>query len=165
MHVVTEAAQGTSYYQMVEYQQKVAERFRTNPNVEALMSTVGGTSASNLGGPNYGELVVHLKPRAQRGAGERDHRGAAAQAGGIRRACASYLQNPPTIRIGGQVTKSLYQFSMQSPDKAELYAQRDKLTEEVEKLPDVEDVTSDLAVTTPQVNVDHRPRQGRGAAT
>ncbi len=24
-----------------------------------------------------------------------------------------YLQNPPTIRIGGQVTKSLYQFSMQ----------------------------------------------------
>ena len=34
-----------------------------------------------------------------------------------------YLQNPPTIRIGGQVTKSLYQFSMQSPDKEELYAE------------------------------------------
>ena len=32
-----------------------------------------------------------------------------------------YLQNPPTIRIGGQVTKSLYQFSLQSPDKDELY--------------------------------------------
>ena len=28
-----------------------------------------------------------------------------------------YLQNPPTIRIGGQVSKSLYQFSMQSPDR------------------------------------------------
>ena len=39
-----------------------------------------------------------------------------------------YLQNPPTIRIGGQVTKSLYQFSMQSPDKAELYTETEKLT-------------------------------------
>ena len=41
-----------------------------------------------------------------------------------------YLQNPPTIRIGGQVTKSLYQFSMQTPDKAELYAETEKLTRE-----------------------------------
>jgi HAE1 family hydrophobic/amphiphilic exporter-1 len=42
---------------------------------------------------------------------------------------------------------------MQTPDKAELYAQTEKLTREVEKLPGVEDVTSDVAVTTPQVNV------------
>ena len=39
-----------------------------------------------------------------------------------------YLQNPPTVRIGGQVTKSLYQFSLQSPDKQELYASAEKLT-------------------------------------
>ena len=32
-----------------------------------------------------------------------------------------YLQNPPTIRIGGQVSKSLYQFSMQSPNREALY--------------------------------------------
>ena len=48
-----------------------------------------------------------------------------------------YLQNPPTIRIGGQVTKSLYQFSMQAPDKAELYAAAEKLRDEIEKLPGV----------------------------
>ena len=33
-----------------------------------------------------------------------------------------YMQNPPTVRIGGQVSKSLYQFSMQSPDRDALYA-------------------------------------------
>ena len=43
------------------------------------------------------------------------------------RACKVYLQNPPTIRIGGKVTKSLYQFTLQSPDKAELYAAARKL--------------------------------------
>src|SRR5271155_1114496 len=31
IHAVTEAAQGTSYYQMVDYQKRVAEVFRTNP--------------------------------------------------------------------------------------------------------------------------------------
>ena len=31
------------------------------------------------------------------------------------------MQNPPTVRIGGQVSKSLYQFSMQSPDREALY--------------------------------------------
>src|SRR5271170_1147277 len=50
MSVITEAAQGTSFYQMAEYQKIVAEIVRQNPNVEALMSTVGGTGASTLGG-------------------------------------------------------------------------------------------------------------------
>ena len=153
IHAVTEAAQGTSYYQMVDYQKQVAEVFRTNPDVQALMSTVGGTSASTLGGPNYGELVVHLKPRSQRKLLVNDIianlRPQLANFPGMR----VYLQNPPTIRIGGQVTKSLYQFSMQSPDKDELYAGATKLQHEIEKLPEVEDVTSDLAILAPQVNV------------
>jgi hydrophobic/amphiphilic exporter-1 (mainly G- bacteria), HAE1 family len=153
IHAVTEAAQGTSYYQMVDYQKRVAEVFRTDPDVQALMSTVGGTSASTLGGPNYGELVVHLKPRSERKLLVNDIianlRPKLANFPGMR----VYLQNPPTIRIGGQVTKSLYQFSMQSPDKEELYAGATKLQHEIEKLPDVEDVTSDLAILAPQVNV------------
>ena len=51
IYAVTEAAQGTSYYQMVDYQKRVAEVFRTNPDVQALMSTVGGTSASDARRP------------------------------------------------------------------------------------------------------------------
>jgi hydrophobic/amphiphilic exporter-1 (mainly G- bacteria), HAE1 family len=153
IYAVTEAAQGTSYYQMVDYQKRVAEVFRTNPDVQALMSTVGGTSASTLGGPNYGELVVHLKPRAQRKKLVNDIiadlRPSLSTFPGMR----VYVQNPPTIRIGGQVTKSLYQFSMQSPDKEELYKGAALLEREIEKLPEVEDVTSDLAVVAPQVNV------------
>jgi hydrophobic/amphiphilic exporter-1 (mainly G- bacteria), HAE1 family len=153
IYAVTESAQGTSYYQMVDYQKRVAEVFRTNPDVQALMSTVGGTSASTLGGPNYGELVVHLKPRSDRKLLVNDIianlRPQLSNFPGMR----VYMQNPPTVRIGGQVTKSLYQFSMQSPDKEELYAGATKLQNEIEKLPDVEDVTSDLAITAPQVNV------------
>ena len=64
MQVYTEAAQGTSYYQMVDYQQKIAAIVAKDPNVDSLMASVGGTTASTLGGPNYGEMVVHLKPRS-----------------------------------------------------------------------------------------------------
>ena len=153
IYAVTEAAQGTSYYQMIQYQQAVADVFRKHKDVQALMSTVGGTSANTLGGPNYGELVVHLKPRSQRKEMVadiiNDLRPKLSGFPGMR----VYLQNPPTIRIGGQVTKSLYQFSMQSPDKQELYTGAARLQKEVEEIPGVEDVTSDLAILSPQVNV------------
>ena len=32
-----------------------------------------------------------------------------------------FLQDLPTIRIGGQLTKSQYQFTLQSPNTEELY--------------------------------------------
>ncbi len=66
LSMITEAQQGTSFYQMADYQKQIADTVRQNPNVESLMASVGGTTASNLGGPNYGELVIHLKPRNQR---------------------------------------------------------------------------------------------------
>ncbi|HTS60642.1 MAG TPA: efflux RND transporter permease subunit [Candidatus Acidoferrales bacterium] len=153
LSVITEAAQGTSYYQMVEYAQKIANVVARDENVDALSASVGGAVASNLGGPNYSQLVVHLKPRNQRPLAVNDLikklRPKLSAFAGMK----VYLQNPPTIRIGGQVTKSLYQFSMQTPDKPELYGQTEKLTKLVEQLPGVEDVTNDVAVETPQVNV------------
>ncbi len=153
LQVYTEAAQGTSYYQMVEYQKGIAEMVSKDPNVVSLMSSVGGATSSNLGGPNYGELVVHLKPRHQRDMSVdqiiQSLRPKVAGFPGMK----VYLQNPPTIRIGGKVTKSLYQFSMHSPDKAELYDAAAKMEQQIAGIPGVADVTSDVAVETPQVNL------------
>jgi HAE1 family hydrophobic/amphiphilic exporter-1 len=153
LQVYTEAAQGTSYYQMLDYEKRVADMVASDPNVDALMASIGGTTATNLGGPNYGSLVIHLKPRSERKLGVneliRKLRPELAGHEGMK----AYLQNPPTIQIGGKVTKSVYQFSMQSPDKEELYASANKLAEAMEQIPGLEDVTSDVAVTTPQVTL------------
>src|SRR5579862_9383607 len=152
--VITEALQGTSYYQMVDYQKEVASIVRDNPNVAALMSTVGGAAAQTVGGPNFGQLLVRLKPRAQRKAGVNEIiaelKPKLEEVPGMK----VYLQNPPTIRIGGQVTKSLYQFSMQSPNKPELFASAAKVEKSIAEIPGVRDVTSDLAITSPQVQVE-----------
>ena len=153
LQVYTEAAQGTSYYQMVEYEKKIADVVAADPNVDALMASVGGTTATNLGGPNYGSLVVHLKPRNRRQLGVNDLiRKLRPELSGFP-GMKIYLQNPPTIQIGGKVTKSVYQFSMQTPDKDELYAGAAALVKAMEQMPGVEDVASDVAVNTPQVNV------------
>jgi HAE1 family hydrophobic/amphiphilic exporter-1 len=151
--VVTEAAQGTSFYEMAEYQKMVADIVRKNPNVAALMSTVGGTGASTLGGPNYGEMVVRLKPRDQRKELVNqvidELRPQVANIPGMK----VYLQNPPTIQIGGQVTKSLYQISLVSTDKPALYAASDGLMKALADVPGIQDLTTDLAITSPQVRV------------
>jgi hydrophobic/amphiphilic exporter-1 (mainly G- bacteria), HAE1 family len=152
--VVTEAAQGTAYSKLVEYQDQVAALIRRNPNVEGLVSTIGGNASMTLGGPNLGQIVVTLKPRSERTALVGDIietlRPELDTVTGMR----VFMQNPPTIRIGAQVSKSLYQFSMQSPDKAVLYDAARHLQASLEDIPGVQDVTSDLQVTSPQVSVD-----------
>jgi HAE1 family hydrophobic/amphiphilic exporter-1 len=151
--VTTEAAQGTSYEKLVEYQRKVAETIGADPNVEGLVSTVGGSASATLGGPNLGQIVVHLKPRGDRKELATDI--IAKLRPQLERITGMdvYLQNPPTVRIGGQVSKSLYQYSMQSPDREELYATARQLRKNLEGTPGIEDLTSDLEVNSPQVNV------------
>jgi HAE1 family hydrophobic/amphiphilic exporter-1 len=151
--VTTEAAQGTSYDKLVDYQGTVADIISRNPNVQGLVSTIGGNAAATLGGPNLGQIVVHLKPRADR------HDSASEIIAKLRPELAGvpgievYMQNPPTVRIGGQVSKSLYQYSMQSPDREALYEASRNMKKALAEVPGLEDLTSDLAVTSPQVDV------------
>ena len=152
--VTTEAAQGAAYDKLVEYQGRIAQIISEDPNVEGLVSTIGGTASQTLGGPNLGQIVVHLKPRADRKELANDIieklRPQLANVAGME----VYLQNPPTVRIGGLVSKSLYQYSMQSPDRQALYAAAQTMVKAIgAQVPGVEDLTSDLEVTSPQVDV------------
>src|SRR2546430_2754266 len=151
--VTTEAAQGTAYDKLVEYQGQVADIISRDPNVEGLVSTIGGSAANTLGGPNLGQIVVHLKPRGDRKELATDIIQRLRPQLGAVAGMQVYLQNPPTVRIGGQVSKSLYQYSMQSPDREELYAAARNLQKKLEDVKGLEDLTTDLEVTSPQVNV------------
>jgi len=64
-----------------------------------------------------------------------------------------YMQELPSIRIGGQLTKSLYQFTLQSPSTDELYRATRDLEASMRALPILQDVTTDLQVTSPQIDV------------
>ena len=65
----------------------------------------------------------------------------------------SIVQNLPPIRIGGQLTKSLYQITLQDPDTDELYKYAPMLEDRLRALPGLQDVTSDLQIKNPQISV------------
>jgi HAE1 family hydrophobic/amphiphilic exporter-1 len=65
-----------------------------------------------------------------------------------------FLQNPPTISIGGRISRGLYQFTMQSPNIDELHKYAVLMEEKIRDLPGFQDVTSDLRIKNPQINVE-----------
>jgi len=153
LSVPTEAAEGTSFPAMVAYQQRAAEIVKADPNVDGFMSSVGsrGSSAQAV---NTGSFFIRLKPRAERtlSADEiaQELRVKLAVVTGLR----CYPQNLPPIRIGGQVSKSQYQYTLQAPDIAPLNAAAPKLAAAIAELPGVQDVTTDLQLRNPQLTVD-----------
>jgi HAE1 family hydrophobic/amphiphilic exporter-1 len=147
----TEAAQGISYESMARHQQALAAVVQQDPNVEAFSSSVGASGPNAAG--NQGRIFIRLKDRGERrlSADEviQELRVKAAAIPGIR----IFLQNPPPIRIGGQLTKSLYQLTLQGPDTDGLYSRASELESKLRELPGLQDVTSDLQITNPQVDV------------
>jgi HAE1 family hydrophobic/amphiphilic exporter-1 len=65
-----------------------------------------------------------------------------------------YLQNPPPIQLGGHLTESQYQYTLEGTDTTQLYRLAPVLQSKIAALPDVQDVTSDLQIHDPQVSVE-----------
>ena len=151
LSAVTEAAQGISFDSMKQHQQALAEILSHNPNVEAFMSSCGSGGRSSAG--NQGSFFIKLQSRDERRLRADEIiaqlRPKLSGVPGIQ----VFLQNPPSIRIGGQSSKGLYQYSLQSPSFAELYQYAPMLEERLRRLPGLEDVTSDLLIKNPQVDV------------
>jgi hydrophobic/amphiphilic exporter-1 (mainly G- bacteria), HAE1 family len=148
LHATTEAAQGTSFDDMVRHQQQVDAIVQADTNIAGFMSAVGGGHS----GSNQGRLFITLKPRNNRlNADEMiaELRPKLAKVPGM----VTFLQNPPAIQIGGRVSKALYEFTMQSPDISTLYPAAQRMVDEVKRSPLVQDVTSDLQLGNPQASV------------
>ncbi|HTE45434.1 MAG TPA: efflux RND transporter permease subunit [Gemmatimonadaceae bacterium] len=151
LFVTTETAQGTSFDDMVMHQKQINAILAADTNLAGFYSAVGGSST--VSGTNQGRLLIGLKPRDERaGVDEmiRELRPKLAKVPGI----VVYMQNPPPIQIGGRVSKSLYQFTMQSSDIAALYPAADQLITEARKSPLLQDVATDLQLGNPQASVE-----------
>jgi HAE1 family hydrophobic/amphiphilic exporter-1 len=152
---IVEAPQGTSHYDMMANVQKLADIARQDPAVEAFFSGTGGTSgAVATGGPNFGRMFFHLIPRHERHESVDDVINRLRPQLNALPNMRVFLQNPPTIRIGGSLTKSLYQYTLLSGDTAALYKAAPELEREMAKLPGLMDVTSDLQIKNPELHVD-----------
>jgi HAE1 family hydrophobic/amphiphilic exporter-1 len=146
----TEAAQGISFPEMVRNQLEADKILGESPYFDRRMTMIQGG--------NSGRIVLRTEPR--RGVIHKNRPSVDDIIQELRPKLAKipgvmvFLQNPPPIRIGGQLTKTQYQYTLQSPDIKQLYEYAPKLEAELRKLPQLQDVTSDLQIKNPQITVD-----------
>ena len=146
----TEASQDISFEAMAERQRATAQIVLQHPHIQQLVSFIGASGSSTV--LNNGRWFALLKPRDTRPHADRiiqELRPMLATVPGIR----VYPQIIPTIRIG-QLTKAVYQYTLQSPDTQELYHWAPLLNTKMRDLPGLQDVNSDLQLSSPQVTVD-----------
>ncbi|MGB0036248.1 MAG: efflux RND transporter permease subunit, partial [Candidatus Acidiferrales bacterium] len=179
----TEAAQGISYDSMKEHQLMLNQIAIKDPNTLDFFSGLGGpNTASNSGILFFHLKDRENRPKipSQKMLALEQRYGGVPVIGSILRGISPlfwhhpdideviqelrpkfatipginvYMQNLPPIRIGGQLTKSLYQITLQSPDTVELYRDATNFEAGMRKIPGLQDVTSDLLIKNPQVNV------------
>ncbi|MSR06791.1 MAG: efflux RND transporter permease subunit [Gemmatimonadetes bacterium] len=150
-----ETAEGTSFDVMMERMNQVADVIRQDPAVSGVTVSVGGFGGGGGGGAgNQGRLSVYLVPRREgRPPVEqviRTLNGKLQQVAGVR----TFLSNPQPIRIGGRMTRSLYQYTLQSSDLAALYQYSGIMEAKMREMPDLTDVATDLQVRNPQLRID-----------
>jgi len=143
----TEAAQGTSYVDMVRLQKIAMGRLAKDTNIVSFTSSIGG-----YGGGNQGNLNVTLKPQGKRPSADAMVGELTRRLSGIP-GLAVYFQNPPVIRIGGRSAKTLYQFTLRGPDITQLYSESAKFLTKLQAEPMLSGVTSDLLNRSPIIRV------------
>lgn len=148
----TEGAQDVSFASMVQHQRAIAGIVAQDPDIASFMSSVGAGGIRPTA--NTGTVFMILKPRNERNSSPDEIiqrlRPKLAAVPGIK----SYMQNPPVIRIGGQITAAQYQYTLQDTDLNELYQWTATLTERIRQLPGFVDVTNNLNNLSPVVALD-----------
>ena len=149
---ITEAREGISFRALVEHQLQVNRVVKQDANVESFFSSAGSRGGA---GGNQGFIFIRLKPRDRRELSA-DKVVQELRPKLMREVIGmnTYLQPLQPIRIGGTLTKSLYQFTLQDADTKELYRAAPEMEARMRQLPGLQDVTSDLLIRNPQVNVD-----------
>jgi len=146
IQVITEGPESTSFAAMAERQQRMADLLLQDWAVQSLSSFIGVDGANAT--LNAGRMLVNLKPKAERDAGDHDIQtvmrrlsdGTAGKVPGM----ALYLQPVQDLSIEDRVAKTQYQFLLSSPDGEALSRWTGQLVERLRQLPQLVDVGTDL---------------------
>jgi multidrug efflux pump len=138
---ISEAPQSTSFKAMAERQQQIGKTILKDPDVASLSSFIGvdGTNVTT----NSGRFLINLKPHDERSASASEI---------IRRlqpelekipGVTLYMQPVQDLTVEDRVSRTQYQYSLESASAAELGQWTTKLVQRLQELPQLRDVASD----------------------
>ncbi|MBY0322464.1 MAG: MdtB/MuxB family multidrug efflux RND transporter permease subunit [Reyranella sp.] len=142
IQAVTEAPQSISFEAMAKRQNALAAAILEDPDVESLSSFIGvdGTNATL----NSGRMLINLKPRSERSLTasqiiRRIQRDTASVQG-----ISLYMQPAQDLTIDSTVSRTQYQFVLQSPKLEDFDTWVPRLMDRLQRLPEIVDVTTDM---------------------
>ena len=143
----SEAAQDTSFDEMVRLQSQVNDVLKKNPWIESFGSGTGGFSGQNQGflfasfksdphRPNAAQLIGQLQQQFARIPG-----------------LMVFMQIPPLITLGQNEGRSQYSLALQDADTKELFKWAPILEQKLNTVPELQDIFSDLRLSSPRLDV------------
>jgi len=137
----SEAAQDISFADMARHQEQLGAIVLADPDVASIAMSVGGNS--NGSALNLGRMFITLKPRGERSASADQIiarlRPKLDQVEGAR----LYLQAAQDVRVGGRLSRTQYQLTLQDADADELNTWAPKILDKLKTLPQLRDVATD----------------------
>jgi HAE1 family hydrophobic/amphiphilic exporter-1 len=136
---VSEASQDVSPERMMRYQEALGEVVRADPAVDHVAMFMGG----NGNPPNTGRMFITLKPRDERTSNADQIiarlRGRIDKIEGAR----LFLQAFQDVRVGGRISRTQFQYTLQSADIEQLNEWAPKMLAKLKSLPELRDVATD----------------------
>ncbi len=149
---ISEAEQSVSFRAMTERQEAIARVVLQDPAVESLSSFIGIDGVNTT--LNSGRMLINLKPLAERTAHATDVirrlQPELAKVVGI----TLYMQPVQDLSIEDRVSRTQYQFTLESPDSEVLSVWVPRLVERLRQFPQLTDVASDQQEKGLQAYVD-----------
>jgi hydrophobe/amphiphile efflux-1 (HAE1) family protein len=143
-----EAAQDTSFDEMVRIQKQVTNVLQKNPWIDSYGSGVGG-----FGGQNQGFMFVSFKndkhrPKANAIIAQLEQKFMSIPGVMV------FLQVPPLITLGQNEGRSQYSVALQDADVEALYKWAPMVEAKLHSIPQLRNIYSDLRLSSPRLNVD-----------
>ncbi|HTD91456.1 MAG TPA: MdtB/MuxB family multidrug efflux RND transporter permease subunit [Burkholderiales bacterium] len=141
IQAISEAPQTVSFASMAERQEKLAKVLLADPAVESISSFIGvdGQNATL----NNGRMLINLKPHAQRPGVLDVMRHLQERAAGLE-GITLYLQPVQDLTTEDKVSRTQYQFTLDTAKPEDLTLWTPRLVERLSQLPQIADVVSDL---------------------
>ena len=138
---VTEAPQTVSFASMADRQHRMAKALLEDPAVQSISSFIGvdGQNATM----NSGRMLVNLKPHGTRPEMATVIEGLQQRAAAVE-GIALYLQPVQDLTIEDRVSRTQYQFTLETASPAELSQWTHRLMAKLAEAPQLTDIASDL---------------------
>ena len=150
--LTTEAAEDISFGAMLKLQDQAADMVRNDPNVLSMVSFVGG-GGNNGNLPNNGRMFLNLKPKSERAPMQKVLEGLRAKFRTLP-GLNVFMRPIQNLQLGGKVSKSRYQFILQSVGFEGVNQWSEKMIAKMRSDTDFRDVTTDSQLKGLNVLVD-----------